>query len=63
MEENIEKDIIFNELIELFSFDYLFPDRLLLITSIWEMYNDHLLIKVNHYSGTRFELTERAREF
>lgn len=62
MEESEGTNVSFNELMDFFSIDCLSPERLLLVTSIWEMYNDQLLIKINHYSGTRFELTKRARE-
>lgn len=57
IEENEGKNISFNELIECFS-----ANRVILITSIWEMYNDHLLTKKDNMEGTLFVLTESAKE-
>lgn len=62
MEENEHRDISFTDLMEFFLIDHLSIERVVLITNIWEMYNDHLLRKRNSPIGTLFELTESAKE-
>src|SRR5690606_14614965 len=45
MEENEHMGISFTDLMEFFLIDHLSIERVVLITNIWEMYNDHLLRK------------------
>ena len=62
MEENEHTNISFNDLMDFFLIDYFSTDRVILITNIWEMYNDRLLRKRNSHLGSLFELTESAKE-
>ncbi|RPA60986.1 hypothetical protein EF384_02935 [Aerococcus agrisoli] len=62
MNENNYTPKSVSELRLLFVKDDDLADRVTFITTIWEMYNDHLISKVENEHGVLFTLTDQGRE-
>lgn len=62
MGEHKNIPVSFEELMDIFLINRLPQNRTILISCIWEMHNDCLLLKTQNQTSIEYRLTKQARE-